>query len=112
MEHQKLLIRLRRIKRRGPSSLVREIEGVDAPGSGATNTTAHRVAAGLALACPAQPTTTSSRPATLVVLRERFALMMEIPAPAKAGAAVITMHHCEMSRSAAAHRQQEWHEPA
>jgi hypothetical protein len=67
---------------------------------------------GLTLACPTQPTTTLPQPATLVVVQERSALMMEIPAPAKVGAAVITMRRCEKNRNPAVRRQQEWHEPA
>jgi hypothetical protein len=38
--------------------------------------------------------------------------MMEIPTPAKVGAAVITMRRCEKNRNPAVRRQQEWHEPA
>jgi hypothetical protein len=35
--------------------------------------------------------------------------MRDIPAPAKAGAAVVTLHRCKESRDATTHRQQERH---
>jgi hypothetical protein len=46
-------------ERRDPSPLVREIGVATAPGGGAISATTCRAAAGLALACPAQPTAAS-----------------------------------------------------
>jgi hypothetical protein len=93
-------------EQRGSSPLVREIGVAAAPDDGAANATARRAAAGLALACPAQPTAASPRPATPIVVRGRPALTTEIPAPATAGAAVVTLHHREESRCTAVRHQQ------
>jgi hypothetical protein len=58
------------VERRGPSPLIREIGGAAAPGGGAANTTTHRGAAGLTLACPAQPTAALPQLATPIVVRD------------------------------------------
>jgi hypothetical protein len=67
---------------------------------------------GLALSCPAQPTAASPPPATPVAVRGRPALVMEIPAPAKADAAGVTLHRHKESLGTAVHHQQERHRPA
>jgi hypothetical protein len=67
---------------------------------------------GLALSCPAQPTTASPPPATPIAVRGRPALATEIPTPAKADAMGVTLHRHEESRGTAVHHQQERHRPA
>jgi hypothetical protein len=99
-------------EQRGSSPLVREAGVAVAPGGGAANATAHRAATGLALASPAQPTAAPPKPATPVVARGWPALTTEIPAPAKVGAAIVTLHHREESHGAAARHQPERHGPA
>jgi hypothetical protein len=79
---------------------------------GAANTMTRTAAVGFTLACPTQPTSASPRQATPIVVRGRPALTMEIPAPAKAGVAVFTLHRHEQSRGAAVRHQQEWCGPA
>jgi hypothetical protein len=98
--------------RHDSSPLAREIGAMVAPGSGAASVATRKVAAGLALACPTQPIATSTRTTTPVVVHGRHALAMEIPAPAKVGAAVVTLHHHEERRGVAVHHQQELKGPA
>jgi hypothetical protein len=97
------------VERHGPSPLIQVIGRAAAPSGGAANTTTCRAAAGLSLASPAQPTTTPPRPATPVVARGQPVLMMEIPAPAKAGVAVVTLRPREESRGTTVRRQQHRH---
>jgi hypothetical protein len=99
-------------KQRDSSHLTREEGPVDAPSGGAARTAACKGTVGITTVCPAQPVVTPSQLAASVVTLGRPALVTEVPAPAKAGAAVITLHHCEESRSAAVHHQQGWWPPA
>jgi hypothetical protein len=96
----------------GSSSLAQKIGAADAPGGGAASAAVCEVVAGLALACPAQSAAVLAWLATLVVVLGRPTLATEIPAPAKAGAAVDTLRHREESRGTTVHRQQERHGPA
>jgi hypothetical protein len=98
--------------RHGSFPLAREIGAAVAPGGGATSVVTCKVATGLAMTCLAQSVAAPTRPATPIVVLGRPILATEIPAPAKTGAAVVTLRHCEESRSAALHHQQEWHGPA
>jgi hypothetical protein len=54
---------------------------------------------------PTQSIATQIRPTTPVVVLQRPALATEIPAPAKAGAAVVTLRHNEESHGTAARHQ-------
>jgi hypothetical protein len=94
------------------SHLTREEGPVDAPSGGAARTAACKGTVGIATVCPAQPVVAPSQLTVSVVTLGRPALVTEVPAPAKAGAAVITLHRCEESRSAAVHRQQGRRPPA
>jgi hypothetical protein len=57
------------------------------------------------MACPAQSIVAPIRPTTPIVVPQRPALATEIPAPAKAGAAVVTLRHNEESHGTVAHHQ-------
>jgi hypothetical protein len=81
------------------------------PGGGTGSAMAREVATGLTMACPVQPAVAPTQPATSVVVLGRPALVTEIPALVKAGAAVVTLHHREESRGTAVLRQQERHSP-
>jgi hypothetical protein len=73
-------------------------------GSGTASTMGREVASGLTMACPVRP----ADPADNIRCGAGVpALATEVPAPAKAGATVITLCHHEVSRGAAVHRQQE-----
>jgi hypothetical protein len=81
------------------------------PGGGTASAVAREVTTELTMACPVQPAAAPTRLATSVMVLGRPALVTEIPALVKAGAAVVTLCHREKSRGTAVRRQQERHGP-
>jgi hypothetical protein len=78
-------------------------------GGGTASTMGREIASGLTMDYPVQP----ADPADNVRCGAGVpALATKVPAPAKAGATVITLCHHEESRGATVHRQQERHKPA
>jgi hypothetical protein len=100
------------MEQRGSSPLAREIGAAVAPDGGAASAVTRKVAAGIAMACPAQFVTAPTRPATPIVVLGWPTLATEIPVPAKVGVAVVTLRHCEESSGAAVRHWKERHGPA